>query len=133
MFRPQAGWLPILPSSGVYATNPTSTPTLSIACSPSLLTCCGDHVEQHFNLAGEEGPATVGVLPAYKVRPVIQHDLAHSALWDAKVGLTPYGREMPIILVQILEEVLLADNTTQQTQIGPPQQTPLLQLLHYNC
>jgi hypothetical protein len=68
-------------------------------------------VEQHFNLAGEEGPAAVRVLPADKVSPVIQHDLAHSALRNAKVGLTPYGREMPVILLQIWEEDLLADTT----------------------
>jgi len=46
-------------------------------------------MQQHFNLAGKEGPAAVGVLPAYQVSPVVQHYLAHGALRYAKVGLTP--------------------------------------------
>lgn len=53
------------------------------------LTCGGDDMQQHLNLAGEEGPAAVGVLPAHQVGPVVQHHLAHSALRYAKVGLTP--------------------------------------------
>lgn len=53
------------------------------------LTCSGNNMKQHFNLAGEEGPAAIGVFPAYQVSPIVQHDLAHSALRYTKVGLTP--------------------------------------------
>lgn len=62
--------------------------------SPSAdLTCSGNDVQQHFDLTRKEGPAAVGVLPAYQVSPVVQHYLAHGALRYAKVGLAPCGRE----------------------------------------
>lgn len=53
------------------------------------LTCSGNDMQQHLNLAGEEGPAAIRVFPAHQVGPIVQHHLAHGALRYAKVGLTP--------------------------------------------
>lgn len=62
-----------------------STPS---AVSLTALTCSGNDMKQHFDLTGKEGPAAVGIFPAYQVSSIVQHYLAHSALRYAKVGLT---------------------------------------------
>ena len=56
-------------------------------CNVCVCTCGGDDMQQHLDLAGEEGPGAVGVVPADHVALLPHTHLAQDPLRHTQVGL----------------------------------------------